>query len=277
MKLAGLCAFLLLASGPALTPRVAGGPGARSAGSCFLLYEVGVGELRRDPGALCNTRLLPASTFKVPHALAALDAGIVRADTKFAYDGSPLPFAAWRRDHTLASAMRYSVVWYFQRIAKELGPVREREALRKLDYGNAAGPTSNLTSFWLDGSLKISPEEQLRFLRRLFADDLPVSRTATQTVRDLMVQPQGRVTNAAGEQPFAAPWPSGTVLRAKTGSGTDRSGQGVRWLVGHVARGSRSWIFVSCVAGSSDIPALAAIELAASALREESVLREARP
>jgi beta-lactamase class D len=94
-----------------------------------------------------------------------------------------------------------------------------------------------------------------------------------RTVRELIVQPQGRVTNAAGEHPFASPWPPRTIVSAKTGSGTDRGGQTVRWLVGRVARDSRSWIFVSCVAGSPETPALAAVEQAASALREAGVLR----
>ena len=72
-------------------------------GSCFLLHEVGVGEVRREPSASCRMRVSPQSTFKIPHALAALDAGVVTgADSQFAYDGSPQPFDAWRRDHTLA-------------------------------------------------------------------------------------------------------------------------------------------------------------------------------
>jgi beta-lactamase class D len=94
-----------------------------------------------------------------------------------------------------------------------------------------------------------------------------------RTVRQLLVQPQGFVVNALGEHPFAAPWPSGTTVSAKTGSGTDRGGKAVRWLVGHVARGPRSWVFVSTVAGGSDTPALAAVTQAASALREDGVLR----
>ena len=241
--------------------------------SCFLLSEVGVGEVGRRPSAICATRLLPASTFKIPHALAALDAGVLSGpDEKMAYDGSPTDVAAWRRDHTLASAMRNSVVWYFQRVAERLGMDREREYLKKFDYGNA-DPTSGLTTFWLGGSLQISPEEQLRFMHRLYADELPASPAAMRTVRQLLVQPQGLVVNAAGEHPFAAPWPAGTTVSAKTGSGTDRGGKAVRWLVGHVARGPRSWIFVSCVAGGSDTPALAAVDQAASALREAGVLR----
>ena len=266
-------ALLLALSAPALSePQRVEGPALSRVEGCFLLYEVGVGDVRRRPAEICATRLLPASTFKIPHALAALDAGVLSgADEKMAYDGAPTDVVAWRRDHTLASAMRNSVVWYFQRVAQRLGMVREREYLRKFDYGNA-DPTSGLTTFWLGGSLQITPEEQLRFMRRLYADELGASPAAVRTVRELLVQPQGHVVNAMGEHPFAAPWPAGTIVSAKTGSGTDRGGQDVRWLVGHVARGPRSWIFVSCVAGSNP-PALAAVEQAASALREEGVLR----
>jgi len=245
---------------------------AAARGACFLLYEVGVGEVRRSPATACDTRVTPASTFKVPHALAALDAGVITgADTLFKYNGAPVSAASWRRDHTLASAMRNSVVWYFQRLAELLGPAREHDYLRRFDYGNAPDVSRNLTTFWLDSTLTVSPEEELRFIRRLYAGDLPVSRAAMDTVRSILIQPEGKVTNAAGEHAFASPWPPGTRLSAKTGSGT-ANGQSVRWIVGHVARDSRSWLFVSCVAGSNP-PALAAVEQAASALREEGVLR----
>jgi beta-lactamase class D len=80
-----------------------------------LLYELGVGEVRRSPSDACGTRVTPASTFKIPHALAALDSGVLAGpDATLTYDGSPDIPSAWKRDHTLASAMRYSVVWYFR-------------------------------------------------------------------------------------------------------------------------------------------------------------------
>jgi len=265
-----------LASAPSLHSRngtANAAPAPAATESCFLLYEVGVGEVRRRPSTICATRLLPASTFKIPHALAALDAGVLSgADEKMAYDGSPTSMASWRRDHTLASAMSNSVVWYFQRVAERLGMDREREYLKKFDYGNG-DPSSGLTTFWLGGSLQITPEEQMRFMRRLYADELPVSPRAMRIVRELIVQPPGAVVNATGEHPFAAPWPRDTVVSAKTGSGTDRGGKSVRWLVGHLARGSRAWIFVSTVAGSDETPALAAVDQAAAALRQERILR----
>lgn len=277
--------LVLLAALAALAPAcctAASGESARSsppapprshaaAGACFLLFEMGKGEVRRAPSSLCRARLTPLSTFKIPHALAALDAGVLSGpDQVLHYDGTPLPFPSWQRDHTLATAMRYSVVWYFQRLADQLGPERERAYLVKLGYGNMES-RGNPRRFWIEDSLEISPEEELAFLVRLYQDDLPVSRASMQTVRQLLIQPSGVVVSARGEQPFAAPWPADAVVSAKTGAGAYDDGFQVRWLVGHVQRGDRAWVFVSSEAGESDSPP-DAIDLAARALQQEGVL-----
>jgi len=247
-------------------------PGAAADGSCFLLLDTRSGELKRDPDEICTTRLPPASTFKIPHAIAALDSGVIKGpDEVIAYDGAPREYEAWRRDHTLASAMRYSVVWYFQEIARRLGLGREEFYLRRLRYGNA-DPSSGLTTFWLGGSLRISPIEQLTFLRRLYYDELPVAERAVRTVREILVQPQGVVVNATGEHPFDAPWPPETTLSAKTGSTSFDGNRAVRWIVGRVQRGDQAWIFVSCVAGGADLDGMAAVDLAARVLRRHHVL-----
>jgi beta-lactamase class D len=225
-----------------------------SPGSCFILQELGGGEIARR-GELCTTRFSPASTFKVAHALAALDAGVVTgAEAKFSYDGSSQPFESWRRDQTLASAMRNSVLWVFQRIAHSLGPERELAYLRKLSYGNA-DPSSGLTTFWLAGSLAISPEEQRDFLEKLYRGALPVKSDAMDAVRKMLVQPKDAVVNAIGEHPFPS---RGAIVSAKTGSAN-----GLRWVVGNSRRDGHAWIFVSCVSGADDLDQNAAIDLAA--------------
>jgi beta-lactamase class D len=233
------------------------------------LHELGVGEVRRAPAEACRARITPASTFKIPHALAALDSGVLgNADVSFPFDGplsAPAP-DVWKRDHTLTTAMRYSVVWYFQRVATMLGAEREHAYLERFHYGNRDS-SSGLTTFWLDESLRISPEEQEQFLVGLYDDALPVSKDAMRTVRDILVQPTGVVVNAFGEHPFDAPWPEGTVVGAKTGSSDS-----VTWLVGNVRRQGRSWVFVSCVIGPWERDPLAAINLAAESLRAERVL-----
>ncbi len=73
--------------------------------------------------------------------------------------------------------------------------------------------------------------------------------------------------NAAGQHPFDAPRSEGTVVSGKTGGS-----ETVSWLVGHVRRGDRSWVFVSCVDGPQEPGAVQAIHLAAKSLREQQVL-----
>jgi beta-lactamase class D len=241
--------------------------------SCFLLYQIGAGEIARNPSTSCGVRVSPQSTFKIPHALAALDANVLPDESAVTkYDGRPVDFEAWRRDHSLTTAMRFSVVWFFQEIAKKLGDDRERKYLEGFDYGNHDS-SSGLTTFWLGGSLAISPDEQLRFLQRLYANQLPVSTRAADAVRRILIQPKGVVVNATGEHPFAQPWPADAVVSAKTGAGPTASKGTVRWLVGHVRRGSREWLFVSNVVSDGDVPAMAAVEQAERGLVDARVLR----
>ncbi|KFN43673.1 hypothetical protein N789_10375 [Arenimonas oryziterrae DSM 21050 = YC6267] len=241
-------------------------------GSCFLLFEVGKGEVRRAPDEVCDSRVTPASTFKIPHSLIALDTGAVSGpDEVIPYDGSGNWPESSKRDHTLASALQNSVVWYYQKVAERVGEKKEAAYLRKFAYGNADSE-SGLTTFWLGGSLQITPEEQLDFLRRFYDGKLPVKFESMTTVMSMLLQPPGVVVNSLGEHPFDAPWPAGTSVAAKTGSGTDADGRTVRWLVGRVRREGSSYLFVSCVIGDEDTPAEAAIDLAAKSLRENGVL-----
>jgi beta-lactamase class D len=231
---------------------------------------MGAGEIRRSPSEGCADRVTPASTFKIPHALAALDAGVLESsESVLSYDRSEQPFDAWKKDHTLASAMHYSVVWYFQRIAEMLGPEREADYLRRFEYGNEDA-SSGLTTFWLGGSLLVSPEEQVRFLVRLYRDELPTSAVAMEAVRRMLVQPRGVVRNALGDHPFGTSRPADCVLSAKTGSASPAGARSVRWLVGHVKCSDRSWVFVSSVTGE-ELPATAAMDLAERSLVDAGV------
>lgn len=237
--------------------------------SCFLLYDEQTQTVTRDPSTACATRATPASTFKIPHALAALDAGVIGGpDERFAYDRTAYETERWRHDHDLRTAMRDSVVWYFQRLAERLGSAREQRYVEAFDYGNrdARGP---LTTFWLGSSLQISPDEQLAFLQRFFAGRLPVKESAARTVREILVQPNGHIVSALGAQPLGRAWPAGTTVYAKTGRGADGDRR-VAWLVGRVTRGDRAWLFVSCVLRSPDPQA--AVALAAERLARAKVL-----
>ena len=157
-------------------------------------------------------RFSPASTFKIPHALFALDAGVIRDEfeTKV-WDGVKRSFPGWNQDQNLRSSMRYSVVWVYEGFAKEIGEKKEREYLEKVQYGNQ--DSSGKQPFWIEGNLQISAQEQLDFLKRLYRNELPFSLANQRLVKDIMIVEAGRE------------W----ILRAKTGwSGT------VGWWVGWV-------------------------------------------
>ena len=166
-------------------------------------------------------RYSPASTFKVPHTLFALDAGVVRDEFQgIEWDGEKRGLEAWNRDQTLRSALRNSVVWVYQRFAREIGEDRERTYLEKIDYGNA-DPSGGIDRFWLEGDLKISAAEQVEFLRQLYFNELPFRIEHQRLVKDLMI-------NAAANE-----WIREWILRAKTGW-TTAPEPDIGWWVGWV-------------------------------------------
>jgi beta-lactamase class D len=240
--------------------------------SCFLLYEIGAGQRRREPDAACNLRVTPGSTFMIAHALFALDAGVVATpDESIAYDGAADVPESSRRDHTLASSLRHSVIWYHRRLAERLGAAREQAYLLNVGYGNMDA-SGDLTRFWSGNTLLVSPDEQQTFLLRLYNDKLPLSATAQAQVRAMLVQPEGNVVNSRGTHGFVGAWPTDAVVSAKTAATTDATGHGVRWIVGHVERGARAFVFVACVVGPETVGPNAAIDLAAKELRDAGVL-----
>lgn len=104
----------------------------------------------------------------MPHTLAALDSGVISGPNEtLAYDRRGQWPESARHDHALASALRNSVVWYFQRVAERLGPAREQAHLRRLGYGNMDS-SSGLTTFWIGGSLQVTPEEPQSFWIKLY-------------------------------------------------------------------------------------------------------------
>lgn len=199
--------------------------------------------------ARARQRFVPASTFKIPHLLFALDAGIATdAAQPFRWDGVPRRFAHWNRDQTLSEAMRGSTVWVFQGFAKTLGERRERRYLRRLGYGNRS-VAGGIDRFWLDGGLAISAVEQIAFLQRLRRDALPLDVAHQRLVKDLIVIERS----------------PGFVLHGKTGWTFDAEPQ-LGWFVGWVDTADGAVFFalnMDMPGGAADAPKREAIVRAA--------------
>jgi beta-lactamase class D len=146
-------------------------------------------------------RFSPASTFKIPHTLFALDAGVVSDEFQvFGWDGVERSFAGHNQDQDLRSAMRSSAIWVYQGFAQAIGEQKALAYLEQTEYGNMK-VSSDAGDYWVYGDLAISAFEQIDFLKRLYRNDLPIDTGHQRLVKDLII-------NEAGYT-----W----ILRAKTG------------------------------------------------------------
>ncbi|EKF42708.1 class D beta-lactamase [Nitratireductor indicus] len=161
---------------------------------CTLMVDVETGDILHEEGD-CGSRTTPASTFKIPLAVMGYDSGFLKdAETP------RLPFRAgdpdwgganWKKDTTPESWLRYSVVWYSQRITHELGASRLSAYARSMGYGNAdfsgdKGFDNGLDRAWIASSLQVSPGEQVAFMRALVLGRLPVTQNAIERTRSIV-------------------------------------------------------------------------------------------
>jgi beta-lactamase class D len=167
--------------------------------------------------------LLPASTFEIPLALIALEAGVVEDPDKdvFKWDGDKRDVEAWNRDHTLRSAMAEAVVPVYQEIARRIGAEQMRNYVALLDYGNQ-NTSGAVDQFWLSGGMRIDPVQQIDFIDRLRRGALLLSKRSQDLVRDIL--PVTRI--------------DGVVVRAKTALLESEDGKPpLGWLVGWAEKG----------------------------------------
>jgi beta-lactamase class D len=196
------------------------------------LYDSAEGKLGCSDVALCNQAFIPASTFKIPNALVGLETGVVEdSETIFRWDGKEHPVPDWNQDHTLRTAIRVSCVPCFQSLARSVGSARMQEWVNRLDYGNH-DISGGIDRFWLTGALRISPVQQIDFLRRLDDEKLPVSERTREILLDVIALDVGREH----------------VLRGKTGLQQEPDFPGLTgWFVGWVEIGERRIFFATLI------------------------------
>jgi beta-lactamase class D len=161
-------------------------------------------------------RKRPMSTFKVLNALIALETGVIDTTEQIDWDGGPAWSDTLKTRMNLSAALAGSAVWFFQILARRIGKDRYRHYLTQCRYGNAECDGA-VDSFWLNGTLLISPLEQLSFISRFAQGELPFSDSVVSAVQDMLVVGRGE----AG------------VLRGKTGY-ADSNREHFGWFVGYL-------------------------------------------
>ena len=203
---------------------------SRNTEGCFTMLDNSTGKVTVYNLGMDTTRFLPASTFKIVNSLIGLETGKI-TDEKMVikWDGVTRR-PEWDKDLTMEEAFKVSAVPYYQEVARRVGHDTMKMYIDSLSYGNK-NMEGAIDSFWLNNHLKISPDEQLGLMKRLYFDQLPFRKSAQETVKTVMLQED----NTAYK------------LSYKTGWGFDESNNAIGWVTGWIEENRHVYFFVTLV------------------------------
>jgi len=175
-----------------------------------------------------DSAYLPASTFKIVNSLIGLQTGVITNDSMvIKWDGVVRSVPAWNKDLSMYEAFRVSAVPYYQEVARRIGKDTMQQWLDTLSYGTKK-ITSPIDTFWLDNSLKITPDEQLGLVKKLYFNQLPFHERNQEIVRTAMLME---------DKPEYK-------LSYKTGWGFKENGNNLGWMLGYIEENKHPYFFV---------------------------------
>jgi len=221
----------------------------------FVLYDLNYDQYTIHNRNMSVTRVSPNSTYKIVSTLIALETGVLETNCNLKeWDGIIHPFETWNKDHDLVSAMQYSVNWYFQELDIQVGIQRLHSFLTLVSYGNH-NIYGGITDFWIESSLRISPLEQVRFLR-----DLHQNNTIFETEHINILKNALRLS----EQDDA-------VLSGKTGTGMLNGKVVNGWFIGYVEKNGSVFIFATYIHGEDSSGSITAVQITLSILEYKGI------
>lgn len=222
---------------------------------CFVLYDLKNDYYQKYNPRLCNTRFSPCSTFKIISGMIGLQANVVSSpDSEFKWDGTKHQITAWNRDHTLRSAVRYSVVWFFQEIARKVGIETMNKELIRLKYGNM-DVSGGEDQFWLGSTLKISADEQVELLKKFVSSQLPFSKAHLAMMKSMLCHSYEGMEN----------------LFAKTGTGVFGEKK-LGWYVGFLEKDGNTYVFALNLHGGKEVNGYKAKELVLEIFKRKGLI-----
>ena len=202
---------------------------------CFALYDNGTGQFTvYNLSRYKDSAYLPASTFKIVNSLIGIETGrIVNEKMIIKWDGivrkhdNGDTIKEWHKDLTMAEAFKVSCVPYYQEVARRIGKDTMQQWLDSIKYGNKK-IGNRVDSFWLDNSLKVTPDEQLGLVKKLYFNQLGFQKRTQEIVKKVML----REDNANYK------------LYYKTGLGYKEDGKSIGWIVGWIEENHHPYFFV---------------------------------
>lgn len=218
----------------------------------FVLYDLNNDTWKVYDMEQATLRTAPNSTYKIYDALFGLEEGVIAPDDSFmAWNETDYPFEAWNADQNLYSAMQSSVNWYFQEIDRQLGTSALRSYIKEIGYGNEI-INSDLSSYWIQGALKISPVEQVELLTNLYNNDFGFTPENVNAVKDSICL-------------FS---PENENFYGKTGTGRVDAQDVNGWFVGYIETTGNTYFFAANIQNDSDATGSKAADITKTVLSE---------
>ncbi len=224
----------------------------------FVLYDLNGDTWNIYDMEQATLRTVPDSTYKIYDALFGLEEGVIAPNDSFmAWNETDYPFEAWNADQDLYSAMQSSVNWYFQEIDKQIGSSAIQGYIQKIGYGNE-NISADLSSYWMQGTLKISPVEQVELLTALHNNNFDFAPENVKAVKNAICL-------------FSS---EGKNLYGKTGTGRV-DGQDVNgWFVGYIEAAGNTYFFATNIQAAENATGSKASEISLSILSDMGIWKQ---
>lgn len=187
-----------------------------------------------------DSAYLPASTFKIVNSLIGLQTGVITNEKMIIkWDGIVRSNPGWNKDLTMEEAFKLSAVPYYQEVARRIGKDTMQFWLDSLGYASKYGRATihnNIDTFWLDNSIKITADEQLGLVKKLYFDQLPFQKRVQEVVKKVMLQEDE----------------ANYKLSYKTGTAHKEDGKSIGWVVGWIEENKHPYFFVLQIEGSHE-------------------------
>jgi beta-lactamase class D len=193
---------------------------------CFSFLNNATGEITVYNIGSDTTRYIPGTSFHIPLSLFALQNGTVPDENSVIQSTDS---TQQMQCTSLTSAFQNNADSCFTLIAKKMKEAAFKKWMDSLHYGNT-NTGKNFLQCWKDRSLKISPDEQLGLMKKLYFDQLPFRQSVQKSVRDMMKVEDNNL--------YTLSWKQSEPI--KTTEGTYSS-----WVTGWIEENRHVYFFVT--------------------------------
>lgn len=133
-----------------------------------------------------QNRYSPAATFDLMLVMTGLETGVIADTNTVLRDSLEQPIPGINPDETMGQAFHRADRAYFQEIGRRVGKPKMQFWLDSVKYGNMAIGL-HVDDFWMDNTLKISADEQLGLLQKLYYAKLPFQSRTQRLAKSLLL------------------------------------------------------------------------------------------